>query len=339
MGDMTNLIHPVDPSKIEQILQQLENLYGDNAELISILNNKIHESSLALFLGAGISIDSNIPDWQGLIRQLTSSLCRGLPKNNLLLSEVYYQLNKMTPLILAQQIEDELEENFIPEVKRILYNHLIPSEIIMSLVSLLKRSPLINRIITYNYDDLLEDALQREKIPFGVVLDSRDEISVNLTNVFHIHGYIPRDSVPPQHVSITLGEGKYYHLCNNPYEWANVVQLTTLFQYNAFFIGFSFNDPNVRRFLNLIQKHMPQKKHYAILRKLHADDLIEAVCFCAGIEKKHRNMAVRKLSEITSYFDWLFQMQSGLYKRLGLEILWINQYSDIPELINRIYTN
>jgi hypothetical protein len=324
---------------VAKIFQSLDNCYGDNRGKIRDLELRLKSQSVALFLGAGVSVDANVPDWQGLVRGLIMSLDSRSPRINDLLAEVYFHLNQQTPLILGQQIVDDLGDRFVNELRNVLYNDSKPSRLISAVGALCQRSPLISRLVTYNYDDFVEEEWKKRRLPFNVVKSAKDEIIEGATNIIHIHGYVPRKGKGSPSDEIVLGEGKYYRFCNHPYDWVNIVQFATLFQYHALFIGFSFNDPNVRRLLEISRKQAPKKRHYAVLRKIHADDLARSISHILDLnldEGEDREKVVRALTEVSSSIDWLYTMQAGLYDRLGLDVLWISDFSDIPELIDGI---
>jgi len=336
---MEHAAHFPDMSRIYEILQILDNRYGDNSELIQQVDTRLRGRSLALFLGAGISLDANVPDWQGLLHGLTRKL-KPEPRNGSdLILEVYYQLNRQAPLILGQQLEDHLDKRFIHEIRSLLYSMVQPSNTIKAIANLCARTEPIPRVITYNYDDLLEEELRERGVPFNLIVEPNHEFSEDILNVIHIHGYVPRSAAEADHSGIVLGEQKYYALWNRPFDWINIAQLTTLVQYQALFIGFSFNDPNVRRLLEISTKHVPGKRHFAILRRIHPNDLLDAIAYSCKLDvntPSGRITALRKLSELSDSLGWLFDMQADLYQTLGLQVLWVNQYSDIPYLINEL---
>ncbi|MFX1484531.1 MAG: SIR2 family protein, partial [Promethearchaeota archaeon] len=255
------------------------------------------------------------------------------------LTVIHYALVEEMPLILGQQIQDMLGDAFIDCLKEELYRNVRSSTLIEGLGRLCKHVNKISHIITYNYDDLIECELSRRNLPFNIVTSAENGINSDVTNIVHIHGYLPQALKDAVTSDVVLGEARYYELYNHPYDWVNIVQLATLLQYDALFIGFSFNDPNVRRLLGISHQHAPHRHRYAILRKSHPDDMYKPIASFMDVQvsdDKSYKKIVNVLAELSGSEDWLYSMQADLYNRLGLDIVWVQEHSEMPDLLDNL---
>lgn len=324
---------------VKHSFQLLDNLYGNNAEGIGSLDMRLKAGTLSLFLGAGVSIDAHVPGWKELLRRLLEQVETPDAAHKKLLTGIHYHLTQEVPLTLGQQVTDVLGDAFVAALKRVLYGRIQRSELIEALGGVCERSRAIGRVVTYNYDDLFEIELRQRRLGHRVITSSEGQIEDELTNVIHIHGYVPREKSKPAIGDLVLGEAKYHKLYNHPYNWINIVQLSTLLQYDALFVGFSFNDPNVRRLLEVSRDHAPAKRRFAILRRVHADDLARAAAVTLGLsleEDRARRRIIRALTDMGDSIEWLYDMQADLYARLGLDVLWVENHSDIPDLLKQL---
>ena len=120
-------------------------------------------------------------------------------------------------------------------------------------------------IISYNYDDLVEQEVRKLKACHSVYDKSRPIDGDNLY-VYHVHGFIPQDG---DWSPIVLGEKEYHKIYQESYNWGNVEQLHALCRSVCFFIGLSMTDPNLRRLIDIsIDGGEIEPVHYAFLRRI-----------------------------------------------------------------------
>lgn len=130
----------------------------------------------------------------------------------------------------------------------------------------------IKAVVTQNYDDFLEDAIdllsKRYKLEgFGfierkprVVCDwiVDNDFSIDSFNIYHVHGFIPRyDKIQaPKNNSIVLSLDEFFEDSRNVYSWQISSQLHFLFQYTCIFCGLSLEDYTSQRLLHYVKgKH------------------------------------------------------------------------------------
>ena len=147
------------------------------------------------------------------------------------------------------------------------------------------------------------------------VIPENDEIGV-----YHVHGFLPRKSDAYENLTKSLlvfSEEGYHKLMLEPYNWANMIQLNYLTSNTCLFIGLSMTDPNLRRLLDIAaQKTIDEKcKHFAILKRFK-------------IESEEEN--VRKFEQVND------ELQESFYRDLGVNVIWVDEYSEIPKIISKI---
>ncbi len=296
---------------------------------------------LVLFLGAGVSRDAKIPMWDNLVSDLLVSLLSNkLGEFNINLSEyerdfIIQKLkdsNGNSPLLMARYIRQGLQELFTETLTQILYKSCVnESKLLKSITKLCK--PLrngvgIRGVVNYNFDDLIEYNFVKNDISHRAIFREGDIPTRDELGVFHVHGFLPRDGKGYTNLAKSLlifSEEGYHNLMLDPYSWSNLIQLNYLRENTCLFIGLSLTDPNLRRLLDIASRKQESDicKHYAILRGelYHKKDLNDSNVNLSNIEK----------------FDTVNQkLQEEYYKELGLNVIWVDDYDEIPSILEKI---
>ena len=266
----------------------------------------------ALVLGAGISIDLGAKSWNDLLLHFENELCKAG-----IIGDVDKLCKKVggSSLITAQLCKDlyKNETAYYWAIHNGLYG--TPSyksvyaiDEIVKIIEKSKRKKHF-RVLTYNFDDYLEQRLTNIQFEFNTLFNSSGIINDKLS-IYHVHGYLPqveyKSHMKAEHcASIFLTEENYNGLYNQPYSWQISSQLSFFRENACLFVGCSLSDPNIRRLLELTREK--NRKHYAIMVKdnLLISDLI--------IASKH-------------------------FARLGVEIIWVNNYSDITTVLSQLHS-
>ena len=274
------------------------------------LREKLHSlnqsGSLALMLGAGISVGCGLPDWQELMQRVVKKIWKGDP----LLGDIIINEHK---IITARHSKKRNGQQFNKIVADCLYE----GDIIISKNLLSIAASRIKIICNFNYDDLLEEALYAEGIKPKVVLEGdyfdplTDEVKV-----FHPHGFIERTATKGdlQNAKLVIAENDYNALYSNPHSWINVLLLSILTNYSVIFIGMSLSDPNIRRLLDVVRSNGFNNQHFAILRDPSQ-----------GVQKDKKK-----------HFEKLKKMKEFDLKMFRITPWWISDYSDIGDIFDRI---
>ena len=258
------------------------------------LRSAFHERNLTLYLGAGVSIGSNLPSWEKLVLAMYFSkisqekLGGWRPFSNYLYSIAEWQLENTTePLeITARKLRrfysPENEYSFIEDLYLSLYGnflyegHPLPdinSQMVryynatLDAVAKLCESEGrgVRAVITYNYDSLLEIAL--DNFPHQTIFNSTQLIPSALP-IYHVHGYVPlnRQIASSKGDEIVFTEDQYHQVAESPYYWSNLVQLQLMSNSVGLMIGLSLSDRNMRRILDAIRNSPINSTNFALLK-------------------------------------------------------------------------
>jgi hypothetical protein len=215
-------------------------------EFVHILTET--DGDITIFCGAGASIDSGLPTWVGLIKELAKRLSNEALREIILAEEA--DLTRRVQMLLAA-IETELRpEHLIADA---LYSPVSAQPPGLLLSSVAKLASLLGkrvRLITTNYDDRLELALEGLAIPGATVAASGLADagswwnSDNPFEVLHLHGFLPSKKSAPRFeikLPIVLGEDEYLHYGA---QVQNVIS-RCITESTVLFVGASMTDPSL----------------------------------------------------------------------------------------------
>lgn len=269
------------------------------------LLDQIDKGNISIALGSGVSLDFGSPNWNQLIQNLYDEIqLQGMIDS---IENVEEKIGGSN-VIDGQFAKDNLNKAFLPQLYAQLYtgyrapinNYYNNSSIYHIAKIALKMAGAKNfNIVTYNYDDFLEQMLHAIGIDCLSVYSEEIQIDKRVS-VFHPHGFLPygtnANQLDQYNDTIVFSESDYHRLYNNPYHWAMVSQLYLYRGCPFMFVGCSLSDPNLRRILELT--YIKGKNHYAFMLK---DSLSIKDQF---IVHKH-------------------------FLRLGVECIWVNSPVDL----------
>ncbi len=308
------------------------------------LKKAYENDDLVLFLGAGVSIGAGLPSWDGLMSQLLLTLIeKNFPEeiNTKLSSEqkeiianVLKSLNEASPLQAARYINSGIADNFENEVSSVLYNGLkdISNNTLLKSIAKLCTPPRagigVKAITNYNFDDLIENILTDSGIKNQPIYNDNSFPNKEEIGVFHVHGFLPQNPENFENLRESLlvfSEKNYHTIMAEPYNWSNLTQLNFFRKNTCLFIGQSGTDPNLRRLLEIAKQRTQASKHYIILKKTSEDKLI------ADLNENKPNAKA-----ITAILDVHHKLQEISFDEIGLNVIWIKDYDEIEDVLNRI---
>ncbi len=176
----------------------------------------------------------------------------------------------------------------------------------------------VKSIITYNFDNLLEQ--QFGKLAHNVVYREQDEPSNSDLNIYHVHGYLPKELNDSYDSSseIVFSEEDYHRIYRDSFCWSNIAQLNAFKSSTCLFIGCSLTDPNLRRLLDVAVKNTDNAKHFAFM--------------------KNKTFAADSCNDdlIKIYSDIDRNVRNNYFQSIGINVIWVNDYSEIPAILNSL---
>ena len=336
---------------VENVIKEKndDKLIVENKEKIKALQNAYKSEKLVLFLGAGVSIDAGVPLWDTLINKLLlrminlkidesneSNEGNDIKKvkftqkdiNNI--SEIAFNNKESTPLLQMRYIRAALNTDiYYNAVHDELYanNIKVDTKLLNSIskISTPRRQHKgLDSIVTYNFDDLLEQNLKKWNVDYNVIQSSAKMPVTNKLNIYHVHGYLPQDELnKDERAELIFSEEDYHRVYGDAYCWSNMAQVKSFQDNTCLFVGCSLTDPNLRRLLDSAMRHPEKTRHFAILKRKRFK--IE--------DAKKRTTAVKW------YQDFDDGIRNQIFKSFGISVIWVNEYSEIPDILNGLIDN
>ncbi|EAT59658.1 TIR domain-containing protein [Chlorobium ferrooxidans] len=314
------------------VKREVEKFQPDSYEFqIRNLREEYNRGNLSLFCGAGISYDAGIPTWNTLLKSLLREVYSDntdVPDIDTRLANLFQKRINVSPLILAQYLKTLLGKKFTSTVRDTLYKNCTDKSSTVDAISELsrpkrERKPL-RAIITFNFDDLIEENLAKEKIEFKCIFSEGERFTDKQIPIYHPHGCLPRKKNLTSKNEIVFSEDAYHSQFIDPFSWSNLVQLNHLNNCTCLFTGISLTDPNMRRLLDVsIRKNgKDEKNHYIIKKRYSIEDLYP------------ENDAVKiKDQKLIPVIENIEEQDAN---NLGFNVIWINSFKEIPEILKEI---
>ncbi len=273
---------------------------AERDRLVRNLTKELREKNLALFVGAGFSMDSGFVSWSQLLAPIAEELKLDIEReaaNLVTLAQYYYNAAGSNRGKLNQLLIDE----FCKDAK-VGENHRI-----------LARLP-VQTYWTTNYDKLIETALSEAgnvpdvkytKKQLVYTRPQRDAI------VYKMHG----DADHPSEAVLIKDDYERYHVEMQPFLDALTGDLIS----KAFlFLGFSFTDPNLDYILSRVRVaySKDQRQHNCVLKRVRKEK-----------DEKKANYEYRARKQELFGQDLL---------RFGIKAYLVDDYSEITELLQAV---
>ena len=291
--------------------------------LIENAKHAVKEHKCTLFLGAGVSIDAGLPNWDKLLKKMLVYST----KHQTVFSNTDYDCIQCncanSSLIVARYIKTGLfhskDEQFIQELHDSLYKEIHPERQLAETIAKCIKSNYgksivgIESVITYNYDDLIEQELNKLGVNNFSVYEGNRDFQEKFP-VYHVHGVLPQNNSNLPNSKIILCEEDYHDVYKEAYLWSNVEQLHALGRTTCFFIGLSMTDPNLRRLLDFSHEINDGCAHFVFLQKTKFS------------WNSNENQDVENV-----------RIQEEIMNDLGLNVIWFNDFEELPKLLENIF--
>ena len=246
-----------------------KDLKESQKNLIEKAKYALKSERFTLFLGAGVSISAGVPSWKDLLQSFYKRKSLFIPDNS-----NYTIIGRYIADTYCKNVDDKYEldnESLAKDLKEILYEKKKESKLIPVIADIARKTN-CESVITYNYDDLIEQKLGSK---YQSITEKTRYTEKDVIPIYHVHGFVPQQKEPSP---IILGEREYHNIYNDPFNWGNIEQLHALTRNTCFFIGLSMEDPNLRRLIDFANKDAAEKLvHYVFLLKEKKDQHESAV--------------------------------------------------------------
>ena len=310
-------------------------------ELLMSVKKEYEEGNISLLLGAGVSCSAGLPNWETLLNSLYANLVNKIFNNATVnndtikaITNKFIEINNSSALAIARYLKAGLSSKdndavFISAVKNALYtSQRTSSSLIESIRNLCipkSSGAKVKSIITYNFDDLIEISLSGAELKYKTIYRDEEQYESHELPIYHVHGFIPGNGKLDRETPLIFSEEAYHKVYSEPYHWSNLVQLATLRENNCLMIGLSLSDPNLRRLLEIAaQKQSKNCRHFAFIRILKNDRIN------ATDNVKIDEASVNKILQVHHI------IQEKMMDSLGIKVIWVEDYNEIPVLLDKI---
>ena len=324
--------------------------------------------SLVMVLGAGASAAYGLPGWNTLLQKLllitikseddqTDSNSDSSHEKAGVLARTFSNIFEPNALIAARYLHNYfLKKNprstlaFENAIRDGLYSeleHQEDSELLKEVRQFCiaaGRSPNLDSIITYNYDDLIEQCLSKidVDIPFVPIYSRGMKNKRHELPIYHVHGYLPQEGKLTSKNKVILGEDGYHQQYSDVYGWSNLIQINKFKDHNCIFIGLSFSDPNLRRLLDISKNERGDDKihHYCFKKRYGKDYVKKRLVGTLDDNQEILDDKSRARLGVDQVVDDLIDLMENFEENdalsFGVGIVWYDDHNDIPKILKKI---
>jgi SIR2-like domain len=345
---------------------------------IGQLQKAYRANNLTLYLGAGVSVGNGLPSWDKLVLAMYFSAIkrdeiveaiRPFPNYLFAIAEWHLERRREPLDITARKIRKLYGETaFLEKLHETLYagfalegtRSIQPPQVpallqanptLRAIAELCtktdsRRAP-IRSVITYNYDNLLELAM--EGTPVQPIWRGDQRLKRGAMPVYHVHGYIPIEGSRSTPEEVVFTEEQYYLAAQNAYSWSNIIQIKHLSSSVGLMIGLSLTDRNMRRLLDALKKTPLPPENYVLLQrpqwpKPDSNDLnrvdAKAKLYFDRFRKSGRKTGNKKYTQIKEIIEGVeesdFFEQQLILEELGVHPIWYKDHNEVPQIIKSI---
>jgi hypothetical protein len=309
-----------------------------------LLTKNYRNAGVALFLGAGVSTDCKLPDWQELICRV-AEICWGGHAR-----QTVHELlaNGLSLPAVAGILKSELKTGaaFLKRLRTALYRDFPFHEILKTpakrreLVKFVHKNstmravaafcavkisnnfganPLVHSVITSNVDAVLRTYARARygEWLLRTIGSAKHNRRVGRIPTYYMHGFLHFDAAQTEDrkgVPCVFTEEEYFDFFNRPHSVFNYTFLYLLREFHCVFIGSSMQDQNIRRLL-----------HYSVSER-------------RGARNDPRRSGLRHFALLRRSGSAKNDNLSDLSLRLlGTRALWLDSYDEIPARLAEVY--
>lgn len=256
----------------------------------------VQDGYAAIFAGAGLSRQSGFVDWKNLLDDLAKEINLDVEKESDLVEVAQFYCNEKQG---RNEINEKILNRFVTEAQE------------NKSIEILSKLP-IHTYWTTNYDHLIEDTLRKNKKRVDIKMTTQSlatNLSGNDAVVYKMHG----DYLDAATCVITKDD---YEIYNDTRQLFSTKLQGDLVSKTFLFIGFSFEDPNLKYILSRIRILLDKNRrtHYLFLKRIQKEDY-----------KKRNNDYNYDLNKQNLRIRDLL--------RYGIKTVLIDDYNQIPQIL------
>lgn len=315
--EYNEFIHKISPHRVlvATITDLQEEWEHERNNILRKAKSDFWQNKVTFFLGAGVSQSVGGPSWEELLLKVFKQTHKGQKINKIHIKKISNSCANSSIIIGRYIMSESFKNEDLAKCLRekILYKNIKQGSPLIDYIGKAVETKQLESIITYNYDDLVETALEGNNIKVARIY-SKSRHSANEFPVYHVHGIVTQEEKYIESTPV-LSESDYHNIYRESYNWSNVEQLHALDRNICFFIGLSMTDPNLRRLLDFsCQGGDRGCYHYAFIQRTPLKE-----------GEKHKQ-----------FNDQHFQQLEQQMQSLGINIIWYQRYDEIPNMIGRI---
>lgn len=213
-------------------------------------------------------------------------------------------------------------EKFLNIMQQI--GHTSANDLAKLIVEAYKKNANLNNIISFNAETLLPTLInayahihlrKNDKILDYITEPTTSHYSGRIPFYF-CHGLIPMPGVKQRWMNasdkLVFLENEYLQLANNAFSWQAISFFNILSTNTVFFIGLSFKDANIRRWLSWLHKAR-----------------IDAIEKYGGTNESTAHYWIEKNPQDFILKKWY----EASVAHLGIRLIWVDNWSEIPSVI------
>lgn len=289
--------------------------------------------NLVLVCGAGVSSDAGMPSWGALLRILLTEMFgkSAADGKQEMMAEIFQESFRPSPLMVAQYLKNGFGKDFLESLRGALYRtQPRQSGLIDAIVELCRpqrAGQSLHSIITFNFDDLIEHNLEKNKIKFDSISGEGQRSRSSRLPIYHVHGFLPRSGTLGD---VVFSEDAYHSQFIDAFSWSNLVQLNHLNQNRCLFVGLSLTDPNLRRLLDVAMRRSPDRTqfHYAFKKRYDEPEILKSEAV--------RKLPAKDRYSIPDLIRIVERLEEQDANNLGLNVIWVDEYAEIPGILMRL---
>ncbi|MDG5855265.1 SIR2 family protein [Clostridium beijerinckii] len=212
------------------------------SDKVEYIRQAKEENRLVIFVGAGVSFNSGIPQWKGLIQQFAKSLvyykckkCEYAKKDKNCSENRDCSISSDEYLKIPQYYYNKHKRKYFDIIRNVLSITAKPNDLNKIIMQLQPK-----HIITTNYDKLIENTNSANRAIYKVIYKDEDLLDTYSNNyIIKMHGDIEKLE------NIVLKEDDYLSYSQKHILIETIIK-SLLLDHTFLFVGYSLNDYNLK---------------------------------------------------------------------------------------------